>query len=107
MELQYSGAELDAESFQALQEELAAQTEAAAASFEESLQKNLAAAKVTFDGGGMNLEEYNTAVNAFYEEYLSAVSELEGKSLDFRLAYSRKTGGFYLLHCFHQGLNRS
>ena len=65
MELQYSGAELDAESFQALQEELAAQTEAAAASFEESLQKNLAAAKVTFDGGGMNLEEYNTAVNAF------------------------------------------
>ena len=85
MELQYSGAELDAESFQALQEELAAQTEAAAASFEESLQKNLAAAKVTFDGGGMNLEEYNTAVNAFYEEYLSAVSELEGKSLDFQI----------------------
>lgn len=85
MELQYSGAELDADSFQALQEELAAQTEAAAASFEESLQKNLAAAKVTFDGGGMNLEEYNTAVNAFYEEYLSAVSELEGKSLDFQI----------------------
>ena len=85
LELQYSGAELDAESFQALQEELAAQTEAAAASFEESLQKNLAAAKVTFDGGGMNLEEYNTAVNAFYEEYLSAVSELEGKSLDFQI----------------------
>lgn len=85
MELQYSGVELDAKSFQALQEELAAQTEAAAASFEESLQKNLAAAKVTFDGGGMNLEEYNTAVNAFYEEYLSAVSELEGKSLDFQI----------------------
>ena len=85
MELQYSGAELDAKSFQALQEELAAKTEAAAASFEESLQKNLAAAKVTFDGGGMNLEEYNTAVNAFYEEYLSAVSELEGKSLDFQI----------------------
>lgn len=85
MELQYSGAELDADSFQALQDELAAQTEAAAASFEESLQKNLAAAKVTFDGGGMNLEEYNTAVNAFYEEYLSAVSELEGKSLDFQI----------------------
>ncbi len=85
MELQYSGAGLDADSFQALQEELAVQTEAAAASFEESLQKNLAAAKVTFDSGGMNLEEYNTAVNAFYEEYLSAVSELEGKSLDFQI----------------------
>lgn len=85
MELQYSGAELDADSFQAIQDELAAQTEAAAASFEESLQKNLAAAKVTFDGGGMNLEEYNTTVNAFYEEYLSAVSELEGKSLDFQI----------------------
>jgi len=85
MELQYSGAELDADSFQALQEELAAQTEAAAASFEESLQKNLASAKATFDGGGMNLDEYNTAVNAFYEEYLSAVSELEAKSLDFQI----------------------
>lgn len=84
MELQYSGAELDAETFQALQEELAAQAETAAAAYEEALAKNLASAQVAFDGGELTKIEYDSAVDAFWEEYLTNMSEMEAKSLNFQ-----------------------
>ncbi|MCM1187647.1 MAG: phage tail tape measure protein [Lachnospira sp.] len=85
MELQYSGAELDADSFQALQEELAAQVEAASAEYEESLQLRIANYQVMLDDGAIDKSQYDAAVNEFWEDYLTSMSELEAKSLDFQI----------------------
>ena len=84
MQLQYSGAQLDADTFQILQEELAAQAETAAAAYEEALAKNLASAQAAFDSGELLQSEYDAAVNAFWEEYLTSMSEMEAKSLNFQ-----------------------
>lgn len=85
MELQYSGAELDADSFQALQEELAAQVQTAAAEYEESLQLRIANYQVMLDDGAIDKSQYDAAVNEFWEDYLTSMSELEAKSLDFQI----------------------
>lgn len=85
MELQYSEAELDADSFQALQEELAAQVEAASAEYEESLQLRIANYQVMLDDGAIDKSQYDAAVNEFWEDYLTSMSELEAKSLDFQI----------------------
>lgn len=97
MELQNSGADLDAESFQALQEELAAQVETAAADYEESLTLRIAQAKVMLDDGAMNQPEYDEAVQSFWEDYLANMADLEAKSLNFQTetimqAYSSELG---------------
>lgn len=85
MELQYSGAELDSDSFQALQEELAAQVQTAAAEYEESLQLRIANYQVMLDDGAIDKSQYDAAVNEFWEDYLTSMSELEAKSLDFQI----------------------
>ncbi len=97
MELQNSGADLDAESFQALQQELAAQAEAAAADYEKSLTLRVAQAKVMLDDGAMDQSEYDAAVQSFWEDYLANMSDLEAKSLNFQTetimqAYSSELG---------------
>ena len=85
MELQYSGAELDSDSFQALQEKLAAQVQTAAAEYEESLQLRIANYQVMLDDGAIDKSQYDAAVNEFWEDYLTSMSELEAKSLDFQI----------------------
>ncbi len=84
MELQYSGADLDAESFQALQEELAEKVQAASAEYEESLQLRIANYQVMLDDGAINKAEYDAAVNEFWDDYMTSMSELEAKSLSFQ-----------------------
>lgn len=84
MEMQYSGANLDADSFKALQEELAEQAQIAADAYEKSLTKNIASANAALDGGALTLDEYNTAIEGFKQEYLSLMAELEAKQLSFQ-----------------------
>ncbi len=84
MELQYSGAELDANSFRALQEELAVQVEAASEEYEESLQLRIANYNVMLEDGAINQTQYDAAVHEFWEDYLTSMSELETKSLEFQ-----------------------
>lgn len=84
LELQYSGADLDSDSFQALQEELAKEAEAAGAEYEESLQKRIAAASVALDSGELTQAEYDTAVREFHEDYLEQMANLESKVLSFQ-----------------------
>lgn len=84
LELQYSGADLNSDSFQALQEELAKEVEAAGAEYEESLQKRIAAASVALDDGKLTQAEYDTAVNEFHEDYLEQMANLESKVLGFQ-----------------------
>lgn len=93
MELETSGTKLDPESFQALQERLAEQEEIATAQYKEALNKNLASARLTFEGGGMSQTEYDTAVNAFWQEYLTQVAELQAKSINFQTETIMKAYG--------------
>lgn len=81
----FSGENLDAESFQALQEELEAQVETARKGYEEAWQHNLANAKAALDYGSITQEQYDTATDEFYSDYLSKVTELELKAHNFQL----------------------
>lgn len=97
MELQYSGAELDEDSFQRLQEELAEQTASASAEYEETLRLRIAQVQVLLDDGSMDQSEYDAAVKEFWEDYLTNMSEMEAKSLNFQTntimkAYSEELG---------------
>ena len=100
MELQYSGADLDSDSFMALQEELAGQVEAASAEYEKSLQLRIANYQVMLDGGAIGKEQYDVAVNRFWEDYMESMALLESKALDFQVntimqQYSDDIDSFY------------
>ena len=84
MELQYTGEQLDADSFKALQEELATQVEAASAEYEESLQLRIANYEVMLDDGAITQTQYDAAVEEFWEDYRTSMTELEAKSLSFQ-----------------------
>ena len=84
MELQYSGADLDANSFKALQEELAAQVETASAEYEESLQLRIANYEVMLDDGAITQAQYDAAIEEFWEDYMTSMTELEAKALSFQ-----------------------
>ena len=100
MELQYSGADLDADSFKALQEELAAQVETASAEYEESLQLRIANYEVMLDDGAITQVQYDAAIEEFWEDYMTSMTELEAKALSFQLntiqeAYSDEVSTFF------------
>ncbi len=99
LELQYSGADLDSDSFQALQEQLAKEAETAGAKYEESLQTRIAKAQVMLDDGRFTQAEYDTAVREFYDDYLEQMTELESKVMSFQTNtvmqnYSDELGAF-------------
>lgn len=58
----YSGSNLDSESFQNLQEELATQTADAKTAYEEAYKKNYAAVTASYKGGYLTEGEYKSAV---------------------------------------------
>ncbi len=85
MSRQFSAENLDAESFQALQEELNTQVEAAKEGYEDAWQQNLAMANAALDYGSITQSEYDTAADEFYQDYLSKVTEAELKAYEFQL----------------------
>lgn len=100
MELQYQGGDLNAETFQALQEELNQQAEEAAAKYEETLNLRIASYQVMLDDGAIEQFEYDVAINEFWEDYLDSMSELEAKTLKFQTntlmqQYGDELGQFY------------
>lgn len=84
MELQYDGAELDSESFMALQEEIAVQVSAAAAEYEETLQLRIANLNVMLEDGAINQDEYDASVKEFWADYREDMAQLETKALGFQ-----------------------
>ncbi|MCM1307582.1 MAG: phage tail tape measure protein [Butyrivibrio sp.] len=84
LELQYSGADLDSDSFQALQEEIAKEVEIAGAKYEDALQKRIAKAQIMLEDGRFTEAEYDTAVREFHEDYLEQMANLESKALSFQ-----------------------
>lgn len=80
------GGNLTADSFQNLQAELATQVEEASAAYKESYAQNYASIQATYDAGGyLTFEEYQAALNELQQQYLTNISNLEIKALDFQL----------------------
>ena len=84
IQLNYSGAELTAESFQNLQSEIAEQVEAAKAAAEDSYVQTIAHFKVAFDAGDMDKSTYETAISQAKEQYLNDLKDIELKATDFQ-----------------------
>ena len=84
IQLNYSGAELTAESFQNLQSEIAEQVEVAKAAAEDSYVQTIAHFKVAFDAGDMDKSTYETAISQAKEQYLNDLKDIELKATDFQ-----------------------
>ena len=83
--IQYSGGDLDAETFQNMQMEIQAQVDEACANLEESLTMNIAGAKLQLEEGAIDTGEYDAMVAEFRENYLEQVGEIQLKASEFQL----------------------
>ena len=95
----FSAENLDAESFQAIQDELEAQVESAKSGYEEAWIHNLSVAKSALDYGSITQDEYDTMADEFYKDYLNNVTNTELKAHNFQLdtigkAYSDEIEAF-------------
>lgn len=81
-----AGGNLDADSFQNLQEELAEQAQAATEAYREAYVKNYASVNAAYEAGDyLNETEYQEALNKLQEDYLRQVGETQAKALNFQL----------------------
>lgn len=85
IQLNYSGAELTAESFQNLQSEIAEQVEAAKAAAEDSYVQTIAHFKVAFDAGDMDKSTYQNAIKQAKEQYFTDLGDIELKATNFQV----------------------
>lgn len=83
LDVKYSGGELDAESFQNLQDEINTQLEAAKSNYDESLTLSISNAKVMLDDGAISQEEYDSTVEELKKGYLENIGELELRATNF------------------------
>lgn len=80
------GGDLTADSFMNLQSEIATYTEEAIAAYEESYAKGYASIQAAYDAGEYLTDaEYKAALEALQQQYLTNVSEIEMKGLNFQL----------------------
>ena len=78
------GENLDAESFQNLQAELAEQVEAAKADYEEAFTSAAAGALAMLQDGSIDQSGYDDMIAEFKENYLEQVGEIELKAANFQ-----------------------
>ena len=93
IQLNYSGAELTAESFQNLQSEIAEQVEAAKAAAEDSYVQTTAHYTVAFEAGDMDKATYDLGIKQAMEERLNQLSEVELKATNFQIDTITKAYG--------------
>lgn len=94
LSLDYSGANLTADSFQNLQAELATQVEEATQAYKESYAQNYAAVQATYEAGGyLTDEEYQAALDSLQTNYLQNVGDLEFKALQFQISTIKQAYG--------------
>lgn len=82
--MKYAAGELDAESFQNLQAEIMEQLEKVTSQFDESLELNIASAKVMLDEKKINQTEYEDMVAEFKKNHLEQVGEVQLKATNFQ-----------------------
>lgn len=85
MQTKFSVEDLDAESFQALLEQLEPMIEDAKNGFEEEWQYRLQMAKQALNYGSITQAEYDTAASEYYNDYLENVAGVEVRAQNFML----------------------
>lgn len=84
--MKYSGEGLTADSFLNLQEEISNQVEKASESYQKAYVKNYASIQATHDEGGyLNEEEYQRAIEELQNEYLANIAGLRQNGAEFLL----------------------
>ncbi len=83
--IKYSGAELDAESFASMQEELKANVESMVETYDNALTVTLANLNMQLDDGAISQETYDALVKEATEGYQAQISELNARVEKFNL----------------------
>lgn len=84
LQMKYGGM-LDAESFENFQAEIGEQVKAAVDDYDKSYVLSASNAKIMFDEGKINAEEYNAMLAEYKENYLEQIGELEVKATGFQM----------------------
>lgn len=98
LQMKFAGGELDAESFQNLQNAIAEKSEEAKQQYEEALKISLADVKIRFDDGQINVDEYEAQCETLKNNYLENIGDIDIKANDFILdtivqQYGEELGG--------------
>lgn len=99
LKIKYSGAELDMDSFNALQEELQAQVATASDQYEQALTLTLTNLKLQLADGTITQSEYDAAVQEATEGYYAQIGEINARVSSFNLetiaeAWSSSLSGY-------------
>ena len=85
LKIKYSGAELDMDSFNALQEELQTQVNNASDQYEQALTLTLTNLKLQKADGAITQEEYDAAVKEATDGYYAQLNEINARVSSFNL----------------------
>lgn len=98
LQIKYSGAALDADSFAALQSELAAQVQNATKTYDDALKVGIQSLELQLGEGVINQEKYDAQIQALSEQYEAKIHDLQIAVESFQLqsiadAYARDLDG--------------
>ena len=98
LQIKYSGAALDADSFAELQSQLAAQVQTATATYDDALKVGIQSLELQLSEGAINQDQYNEQLQALADGYDAKISELQLSVESFQLesiadAYARDLEG--------------
>ena len=95
LETEYSGKDLDAESYQNLVQELQEQSEVAAESYRQAYVESVAAINQMLEDESFDYsqEDYDADFSVIEQEYLQKMAELNGRVADFQLNTLSSTYG--------------
>ena len=85
LQIKYNGAALDANSFNALQEELQANVAAASEQYDSALTVTLTSLNLQLSNGAITQEEYNQAVKDATDGYYAQINGLSARVTSFNL----------------------
>ena len=85
LQIKYSGASLDYDSFVSLQRELEAQVEEMTASYDEALKVSIASLELQLDEGVIDQSQYDAQLQALAEGYHGKISDLQIEVEGFQL----------------------
>lgn len=85
LEMRYSAGELDAETFQNLQQEINQKMQETSKQFDEGYIFSVSNAKLMLDEGSIDTTEYEAMIAEFQKQYLKNVSDLQVTAADFQV----------------------
>lgn len=85
IKIKYGGAQLDAESFQSMQTELAGMVEQMQGQYDEALKVSLTNLQLELDTGAIDEAEYQSQLNEITEGYQANIDDLELRVESFQL----------------------